>query len=80
MSMYLSELLITPAIGIYSDSIGRRNMLQGGLNLIVLSTIVFGLAGIFTDSRYFFAISMSARLFQGLALSVLNCMTRSLIF
>jgi MFS family permease len=79
-SKYLIELLFSPAIGIYSDSIGRRNMLQGGLNLVVLSTIVFGMAGLFSDSRYFFAISMSARLFQGLSMAALNCMTRSLIF
>ena len=67
LSIYQITFLITcPIIGEKLSSIGRKNCILWGAFILVLSTLLFGLAALFTDLGTYYVMSMIGRGFQGI--------------
>ena len=68
MACYPMAFLVTaPFIGSYMDKIGRKNCVIGGMLIISLATLTFGLASLANNAGIFFLVSALARFLQGVA-------------
>jgi len=62
MAFYPIAFLITaPLIGDRLDGLGRKNSLLGGILVMTVATLIFGVAGYFDSVTAFFAISFLGR-------------------
>jgi MFS family permease len=70
MAIFPVGFLVTaPLIGIFVNSIGRKNCICGGIMVMILSTVSFGFATYFTNVYAFYSVSMIARFLQGVGTS-----------
>lgn len=72
-------LIAAPLIGNYMERVGRKNILYIGVLMMTLATLTFGLASYLKRPWWFYAVSVFARFFQGIANASINVTTPSIV-
>jgi MFS family permease len=80
MALYpIAVLLSAPFIGEKLASFGRKNVIVAGVLLMTVATLMFGLGGYCERFEPFYAVSITARLLQGVADALIVTTTPSII-
>jgi len=75
----ITAVISAPLVAAHANRLGRRKAVIYSIIMMVLSTMVFGLAGFIADDWGWYFLSVTARVFQGLGDSLILVVAPSVI-